>query len=631
MRFLYPEFLYLMLLPAGVLIYLISTNKDALERIFEPQTLKKLRISADGLGRVGHNVLIFIAFFFMTLALAQPVIEKGKKRVEESGADVVIAIELSLSMQTQDFLPNRLAFAKQKVKEILLQLPARRVAIVGFTSASFMVTPLTTDKDTLSFLLNRLDFETVAINGADILSAIKGSIKLLKNSSLKILLLITDEENEQNFEPIVNLLKKESIRPIIWMVTTQKSRNLVLSRADRGLKRVANECDGLYVKATISQRDEKVIEEYLKKISNESKSAKKVVEERVQLFYYPLLLALLILPFGIYSIGRGSQSAILLFFIFFSYQKVDASILDFWLIEDGKKAYKEGDYKRSIKSFEGLSIHNPRSEVWFDLGNSYYKSGRYKMALSAYSKVVTKDLEIEKAKLYNIANCYVKLRDLKKAALFYQKVLKLGDDEDAKANLALVLKVLKDKKSSSKGKDGEKNRNKSLPKAKVLKESSSKLRVLKSRIKKRELTKAEERKWIQLIENQPLKSKLYPLIPIKVDIIDDYTEQKSRLDKVELVKQPKEEKKMSLIYLFIPFFAGMGFMYLLIRLKGFTKDKHRLKPSKKQDMLQQLLPYLQVSKEAYDLAKRLSLPNYTISKSDKKEFEKLMRRYKTKL
>ena len=117
-----------------------------------------------------------------------------------------------------------------------------------------------------------------------------------------------------------------------------------------------------------------------------------------------------------------------------------------------------------------------------------------------------------------MANCYVKIGEFEKAALFYRKVLKLGDDEDAKANLALVLKALKekkkqDKKSSSKGKDREKNRNRSSSEASASKENSSKSGALKSRVKKRELSQAEEKKWMQLIENQPLKSKLYPLTP----------------------------------------------------------------------------------------------------------------------
>jgi len=116
--------------------------------------------------------------------------------------------------------------------------------------------------------------------------------------------------------------------------------------------------------------------------------------------------------------------------------------------------------------------------------------------------------------------------------------------------------------------------------------------------------------------------------PIEVNVIGGSIKQESNIDKVESVQQFKEKKEMSLFYIFIPFLAGMGFMYLLIRLKGIIKDKQGSKPSKKQDMIQQLLPYLQISKEAYDLAERLSSSDYTISKSDKKEFEKLIKKYK---
>ncbi|WOE70404.1 BatD family protein [Hydrogenimonas thermophila] len=116
--------------------------------------------------------------------------------------------------------------------------------------------------------------------------------------------------------------------------------------------------------------------------------------------------------------------------------------------------------------------------------------------------------------------------------------------------------------------------------------------------------------------------------PIEIEVIGSATQQKSSIDKVKPVKQFKKERKMSLFYIIIPFLAGMGFMYLLIRLKGIKTDKQSSKQSKKQDMLQQLLPFVQVSKEAYDLAERLSSPDYTISKNDKKAFEKLMKRYK---
>ncbi len=93
MTFLYPEFIYMMLLPAGLLIYLITTNKDVVERVFSAQTLDRLRISGDALGRTGHNTLIFAAFFFMTIALARPVIEQGEERVQSRGVDLVVAFD----------------------------------------------------------------------------------------------------------------------------------------------------------------------------------------------------------------------------------------------------------------------------------------------------------------------------------------------------------------------------------------------------------------------------------------------------------------------------------------------------------------------------------------------------------
>jgi len=120
--------------------------------------------------------------------------------------------------------------------------------------------------------------------------------------------------------------------------------------------------------------------------------------------------------------------------------------------------------------------------------------------------------------------------------------------------------------------------------------------------------------------------------PIEVEVIGSAIQQQRNVDKVESVKQSKEEKEekgMSIFYLLISFLAGMGFMYLLIRLKGVINiDKKSSKPSKKQDMLQQLLPFIQVSKEAYELAERLSSPDYTISKNDKKEFKKLILSFK---
>ncbi len=532
MRFLYPEFIYLMLIPAALLFYLISTNKDRLERIFSKDVLNRLRIDGDSLGRRGHNTLAFVTFFFMTLALAQPVVEKGEKVVKSPAVDLVLAIDLSRSMLATDFYPDRLTFAKQKLKELIPELPVRRIGIVGFTSASFIVAPLTEDRDTLLFLLKRLDPKTISTEGTDILEALEGAEKLLSKSVVKKVLLVTDGGDEKDLKRVEDILQKSGIELSVWMVASRRgapvpddsgnmikksAAELVISRANTALRFPAKLSGGIYVEATISNLDERQILEHYKKVEGLN-VYERVVHERIELFYYPLAIAILILPFALYSFGvtGGTGTALLLISPFFlGAPELKAGIMDFKLIEEANKSYEEKNYKKSTELFERLSRSSAGSEVWFDLASSYYKSGRYKEALKSFKKVVTKNREVEMAKLYGMANCYVKMGDLQEGARLYRKVLKMGEDEDAKENLKLVLKLMKEQKAKEKegGKKGDEKSDKTKggdaskgSESKVSKQGSK-----KSDTRPRELSLSEERKWMRLIEKQPLKSKLYPL------------------------------------------------------------------------------------------------------------------------
>ncbi|WP_457593788.1 VWA domain-containing protein [Hydrogenimonas sp.] len=533
MRFLYPEFIYLMLIPAALLVYLISTNKDRLERVFDPKTLERLRISGDSLGRKGHNLLAFAAFFFMTLALAQPVIEEGEMRIKSKGADIVIALDLSRSMDAADFYPDRFSFAKQKIEEILPKLPAGRIGLVGFTSASFVIAPLTEDRETVSFLLKRLDQGGVTAEGTDILSALRGAEKLLRKSSAKKVLLVTDGGDAKDMEKVSEFVEKNGIELIVWMVATDRGapipmsasasegkEKVVISRANRALREPAQRSGGLYVPATLSQADEREILAHLNEESASEREYERVVHKCIQLFYYPLFLALVMLPFALYSVGSRRNALSILFLsvpYFLSPTQAKAGIMDFALIKKAERAYAEGEYNTSTKAFEKLSASKPKNEVWFDLAGSYYKSGRYQMALQTYRKIVTSDRKLEMAKLYGMANSFVKLGDLEKGAALYRRVLEMGEDEDARANLELVLKLLREQKRKKKGGPGGEEENRKEKKGGSAEKASAKDGAkpgsAKSAEVSRKLSKAEERKWMQLIQKQPLKSKLYPLTP----------------------------------------------------------------------------------------------------------------------
>lgn len=535
MKFLYPEFIYMMLLPAGLLIYLISTNKDVVERVFSSEVLDRLRISGDTLGRAGHNTLVFAAFFFMTLALARPVIEQGEVKVESRGVDLVVALDLSRSMKAGDFYPDRLAFAKRKLEEILPKLPVGRIGIIGFTSASFIVSPLTIDRDSLLFLLHRLEPDTVTAEGTDLDAAIRGATKVLKNSDRRALMIVTDGGDEKEVSELLRSAKRDRMRVIVWMVATakgapvpmdgivsgDKGERIVLSRANTALSKLAEQTGGLYVQATLSQDDEKRIEKFLERLSDNATAYKKIVHRRIELFYYPLVLALMILPFALYSMGGKGRSGVvsLLFSVFLavSPSRIEAGILDFLTIEKGVEAYRKGEYEEAARAFEKLAIESNKAEAWLDLGNSYYKSGRYQRACWAYGNVVTSDPYIEWEKLYNLGNSLVKLGELEKAADLYRRALRIHDDPDVRYNLDLVLKAIaeqKRRKEREKERAGEKEKRrdtKGKGEGAASKERSSQPGSRENRQKKREMSQAEEEKWMRLIQKQPLRAKLYPL------------------------------------------------------------------------------------------------------------------------
>ena len=532
MTFLYPEFIYLMLIPAGLLIYLINTNKDVLERIFDAETLERLRISGDALGRHGHNTLLFVVFFFMALALARPVIEEGETVVETGGVETVVALDLSASMMARDFYPDRLAFAKQKLAELLPRLKVRQIGLIGFAGAAYVAAPLTDDREALIYLLRRMESGSVSAEGSDLASALRGAAKLLGRKG-GVVLLVTDGGEENDVAGLAALAKRAHLEVAVWMMATprgapvppdylpgDKNATVVLTRANEKLRRLAELTGGIYVPATLSQQDEKALLRWFESKAQTGRAVKKKVRRRIELFYYPLLLALLFLPFALYSFGgRRVLGALLLGFVA-TPEISRAGILDFLEAERGIKAYEKGAYDVSTDAFEKLAMHLDRPEVWLDLGDSYYRQGRYKMACDAYSRVVTADPRIESAKLYNLGNCYVKLGRLEKAAEFYEKVLGIWDDPDARYNLKVVKEALakmpKRRKSGQKRTKGGKNEKSRRREGNHSAEKgASRSGAAPKAARRRAITPAEERKWMRLIEQQPVRTKLYPLVPPK--------------------------------------------------------------------------------------------------------------------
>ena len=141
------------------------------------------------------NYLILIVFI---TALARPQIGEKTEDVLNQGADIIIALDISSSMEALDFEPvNRLEAAKKIAVDFVKTRTHDRVGLVFFSGLAFTQSPLTNDINSVTKLLNASATNMSSVDGTAIGSAIVTATNRLKDSEAKskIIILITDGAN----------------------------------------------------------------------------------------------------------------------------------------------------------------------------------------------------------------------------------------------------------------------------------------------------------------------------------------------------------------------------------------------------------------------------------------------------
>lgn len=152
-----------------------------------------------GFGKeIFKNVLIFIGMIFLILALLRPQWGKQEQIVMQEGRDVIIAVDISRSMLAQDAKPNRLHFAKEKIKKLLYNLSCERVGLIVFSGSTIIQCPLTTDYAAFFLFLDQLDVDTISQGTTALDQAIKAALQVFQaipTRKTKILVAFTDGED----------------------------------------------------------------------------------------------------------------------------------------------------------------------------------------------------------------------------------------------------------------------------------------------------------------------------------------------------------------------------------------------------------------------------------------------------
>lgn len=148
------------------------------------------------------SALRWLTLGLFIIALAQPRLTKSETKVKASGVDIVVALDMSGSMISEDFevngqRVNRFNMARDVLKGFIDKRPNDRIGLVVFASQAFIATPLTLDHDFLIQDLDRLKIGDIDENRTAIGSALSTAVNRLREvkSKSKIVILMTDGQN----------------------------------------------------------------------------------------------------------------------------------------------------------------------------------------------------------------------------------------------------------------------------------------------------------------------------------------------------------------------------------------------------------------------------------------------------
>lgn len=323
MTFVNPQFFWVMVVPFVLFAFLVTSNKEKLSRVFDEKVLKRLSANDESLPLWLRNTLMFLAIFFMIVALARPVMETGEKKVEVAGLTLLTALDISGSMRTKDMYPDRLSFAKKKMETFFDAMPSDEIGVLAFAYASFVLAPFSSDKETLKMMIEGVDDSYINMGSTDFSALANLAAELLEEKKPKILVLFTDGGDEEAIAGFSDILKSNKIDLYVVLIGTDKGApvldengkplkhkdgSIAITQRHDALGELAKAHGGAYVVASHGKEDVQELAAVIRGKYKNQDQGEVTVMERVEYFYYPLGLGLLFLLLGLSSLPRGRKS-----------------------------------------------------------------------------------------------------------------------------------------------------------------------------------------------------------------------------------------------------------------------------------------------------------------------------------
>jgi len=201
--FVNSEFLYLILVPIGILTWYVLKHKYYYSNIlFSATSSISRKITLKQRLRHLPYILKIISSILLIIAVSRPQSSSNWEESTTQGIDIILAMDISGSMLARDLTPDRLEASKNVAIDFISKRKNDRVGLVIFAGESFTQCPLTTDHNVLINLFKDVKSGMVD-DGTAIGMGLATAVNRLKDSKAisKVIILLTDGVNNSGMVP----------------------------------------------------------------------------------------------------------------------------------------------------------------------------------------------------------------------------------------------------------------------------------------------------------------------------------------------------------------------------------------------------------------------------------------------
>src|SRR6184192_1525578 len=495
MSFGVPQWLWGLLVIPLLIALFVSSEQRGLKRLQEfvsARLLPQLAGTMNRPRRILRFALQLLGLALAIVSLAQPRWGYTFEDVKRKGLDLLIAVDTSRSMLSNDVQPNRLERVKLAVQDLVNELQGDRAGLIAFAGRAFLQAPLTIDYEAVFEAINDLDTKTIPEGGTNISSAITLATQSFGKSATgnRALIIFTDgEELSGDAVKTAKIAADAGVRIFTIGVGTPQGSlipitgengetafvkdsagQVVKSKLDeKRLREIAQTTDGFYLHLENGPRTmQQIYDEGLAKMQAAEIDVR-FSRRPIERYEWPLGAALV--PLAL-SILIGERKRVRERIHVPAPVKMTAATAALLIIlcqlafaaTPGLEAYRDGKFEDAYSQFQETLKSHPQSraedKLQFDSGAAAYKLKDYSKALESFSQaLLSRDTALQSKGHYNLGNTLYqrgeeqkgddkKLSDWTNALDHYEQTLKLDpQNKEAKDNYDYVKRKIEELKN----------------------------------------------------------------------------------------------------------------------------------------------------------------------------------------